>query len=63
MSTISEIIIKLQQIREDHGDLPVLKYDTDWQCYYNVDVGDEDFVIVDDNGVKSLSVTGKSPYE
>jgi hypothetical protein len=63
MSTISEVIAKLQQMREINGDLNVVHYDTDWQVYYDVCADDEDFVIVKDGKEKCLSVTGRSPYE
>ena len=65
MSKISEIISKLKEKKAEFGDIDVVLYDTDWQCYYDVDADDEDFVVGDlvRDGNLQLSINGISPYD
>jgi hypothetical protein len=36
--TISELITKLQELKDIHGDLAVKTYEPDWMDYYDIDI-------------------------
>jgi len=65
MSKISEVIKKLEERKSQFGDIDVLYYDMDWQCYYDLDADDVDFVVGNFRKTSDfqLTINGISPYD